>query len=384
MINSIREHFPIFKNNDFIYFDNAATTQKPRFVIEKVKEFVETTYANVHRGSYKEALEATERYEKAREHVAKFINAEPEQIVFTKNATESINLVAYGLRKKYKTCAVSVAEHHSNFVPWQQLYDFFVLPIKENGEIITNVKNKDIYAFTHVSNVIGNINNVKEIMDFVKEQKAISLLDASQSINHIKIDVKKLDVDFLVFSGHKMMAFTGIGVLYMKEPILDPFLFGGQMVSHVSEKITTFGNHPRKYEAGTPPIIEAISLDAAITFIESIGYEKMMEIEKKLTRKMIKGFEELSIKILGQENENRVPIFSFNVGNLHGHDVEAIFASKNIALRSGFHCAEPLHKFLGYEKGTVRASLYIYNNEEEINKFFEVLEKIKSMAEKVK
>ncbi|MEM4295901.1 MAG: cysteine desulfurase [Candidatus Anstonellales archaeon] len=379
--NSFKNLFPLLKNRHIIYFDNAASTQKPLSVINAMTEFMQNHYANVHRGFYELALEATEAYENARKKVAKFINAEEEQIIFTKNATEAINAVAYGLRRKYKKACASIAEHHSNFVPWQRLYRFSTMPIKTNGAIITNVKGNDIYAFHHVSNVTGYINDIKEIVDFIKEQDAISVLDATQSIGHIPIDVRKSDVDFLAFSGHKMLGPTGIGVLYAKEPILEPFIYGGEMVARVEKRKTTFKEAPYRYEAGTPPIIEAIGLAEAINYFidkEYVGYDKIKNIEYRLNKKMHSMFEEFGIKYIGYNGgiKNRIALFSFNIEGLHNHDIASLFANENIAIRAGHHCAQPLHHFLKLKDGSARASLFFYNDEDEIDVFFEVMEKI--------
>ena len=395
----IRKDFPILNREingkKLIYFDNAATTQKPIQVIQRIKEFYEKENANVHRGIHTLSQEASEIYERAHDIVAEFINAKSRrEIIFTKNSTESINLVAYsyGLNlKKGDEILISKMEHHSNLVPWQfvskktgaklvyvDLKDFLI-DISDFEKKI-NDKTK-IVAITHVSNVLGSINNIKEIVRISREYDCIVLLDVAQSIQHMKIDVKKLDIDFLAFSSHKMLGPTGLGVLYGKEEILEsmePFLFGGDMIRSVDFYNAEWNDLPWKFEAGTPNVAGAAGLIEAIKYLNNIGMENIENYLKKLTKYFLDRFSEVNSKLIGiEEDKNRTCIFSFINEKYHPHEIAKLLDLEGIAVRSGFHCAEPLMRYLGlYEKGgTVRASLYIYNTKEEIDTFVEVLKK---------
>ncbi len=383
MLRNIKKDFPIFEKNPWlIYFDNAATSQKPKIVIEELRRYYEEYNANVHRGIHRLSEEATNAYEKAREKVASFINAKPEEIIFTKNSTESLNLIAYSLRKKAKKVTTTIMEHHSNFVPWQQIYkDFNIWDIDEEGRLLYERNESDIYAVVHASNVLGAINDVKAIKETVEEDAKV-VVDASQSAPHLKIDVKKLDVDFLAFTGHKMLASTGIGVLYIKkgnEKEIEPFLYGGEMIKDVSIEKTEFAEMPHRFEAGTPNIAEAISLGIAIDYLNKIGMDEIRKHEIELTKRAMEVVEETGFEFIGPKRaEDRTGLVAFYKKGIHPHDLASLLDKKGIAIRSGMHCAHPLHKRLDLNS-TARASFYIYNDLNEIEKFGKALEEIKNV-----
>ena len=399
---SIRDDFPILQNRKMAYLDSGATTQKPKQVIEAIEKFYENNNANPHRGAYSLSIEATEEYENTRKKIAKFINARyEEEIIFSKNASESLNLVAYsyGLDnlKKDDEVVISIMEHHSNLVPWQYVTgktqsNLKYMYVNENyelskEEIESKITDKTkIVAITHVSNVLGTINPVKEIIKYAHKKGAIVIVDASQSIPHMKIDVQDLDADFLAFSGHKMLAPLGIGVLYGKREILNkmnPFLMGGDMIEYVYEQKTTFAPLPNKFEAGTQNVEGVIGLGAAIDYISNLGYDKIQEIEDEL---LDYAREELSkldfLKIYMTPNrKNHSAVISFNIKGVHPHDVASILDSENVCVRSGNHCAQPLLRFLG-EDSTCRMSLYFYNTKQDIDMLVEALKKAYKMFEK--
>ena len=387
-IDEIKNDFPIFQNSDIAYLDSAATTQKPQYVIDRIKEFYEKNNANVHRGAYSLSVETSIIYEEIRKKISKFINAKSsEEIIFSKNASESLNLIAYsyGLDNLQKDDEVvlSIMEHHSNLVPWQMvtkktgstlsymyINNEFELSQEEIKSKITD--RTKIVAITHVSNVLGTINDVKEIIKYAHKKGAIVIVDASQSIPHMKIDVQDLNADFLVFSGHKMLAPLGIGVLYGKKEILNkmnPFLMGGDMIEYVYEQNTTFAPLPNKFEAGTQNIEGVVGLGAAIDYIEKIGYDKIKEIEKEV----IDYTEEHPSKLaflplyITPNRKNHSSVISFNIKGVHSHDVASILDSQGICVRSGNHCAQPLLRYLGIDS-TCRASFYIYNTKEDVDK----------------
>lgn len=397
-----KEDFPILKNRDMAYLDSGATTQKPQKVLDAVESFYEHENANPHRGAYSLSIEATEAYESTRGKIAKFINARyPEEIIFSKNATESLNLLAYsyGLDnlKKGDDVVISIMEHHSNLVPWQYatnktestlkymyINDDFEISKEEIESKITD-KTK-IVGITHISNVLGTINPVKEIIKYAHKKGAIVIVDASQSIPHMKIDVQDLDADFLVFSGHKMLAPLGIGVLYGKKELLqkmNPFLMGGDMIEYVYEQKTTFAPLPNKFEAGTQNVEGVIGLGAAIDYINEIGYDKIAEVEKELTeyaREKLSKLDYLDL-YLTPNKENHSSVFSFNIKGVHPHDVASILDTENVYVRSGNHCAQPLLRSLGIDS-TCRASLYFYNTKEDIDKLVHGLDKAYNMFKK--
>ena len=401
-MNNIKKDFPLLENENITYLDSGATTQKPIQVIKAVEEFYQKYNANPHRGAYSLSVEATEQYENTRTKIAKFINARHrEEIIFSKNATESLNLIAYsyGLDnlKKDDEVVISIMEHHSNLVPWQKvtkktgsklnymyINDEFELTDEEIENKITD-KTK-IVGITHVSNVLGTINNVKKIIKYAHKKGAIVIVDASQSIPHMKIDVQDLDADFLVFSGHKMLAPLGIGVLYGKKEILNkmsPFLMGGDMIEYVYEQDTTFAPLPNKFEAGTQNVEGVIGLGSAIDYIENLGYDKIQKIEKEVlsyAREELSKLDFLDLYITPNEN-NHSSVISFNIKGIHPHDVASILDSEGVCVRSGNHCAQPLMRFLGIDS-TCRASFYIYNTKEDVDKLVSALNKAYDMFKK--
>ncbi len=400
-IEKIKNDFPILQN-DIAYLDSGATTQKPRQVIEAIDNFYEKSNANPHRGAYSLSIEATEQYENTRTKIAKFINAKHrEEVIFTKNATESLNLIAYsyGLNelKKDDEIVVSIMEHHSNIVPWQKvakatgsklnymyINDNFEIADEEIESKITD-KTK-IVGITQVSNVLGTINNVKKIIDYAHKKGAIVIVDAAQSIPHMKIDVQELNCDFLVFSGHKMLAPLGIGILYGKKEILNkmsPFLMGGDMIEYVYEQETTYAPLPNKFEAGTQNVEGVIGLGAAIDYIEEIGYENIHKMENEVLEYAREQLSKLGYidLYLTPNKENHSGVISFNIKGIHPHDVASILDSQNVCVRSGNHCAQPLLRFMGIDS-TCRASFYFYNTKEDVDKLVAGLEKAYKMFEK--
>lgn len=397
-----KEDFPIFKNRDIAYLDSGATAQKPQIVIDAINNFYDKFNANPHRGAYTLSVEATAVYEDTRAKIAKFINAKhPEEIIFSKNASESLNLLAYsyGLDnlKKGDDVVISIMEHHSNLVPWQfvtqktgselkymYINDEFELSKEEIESKITD--NTKIVGITHVSNVLGTINNVKEIIKYAHKKGAVVIVDASQSIPHMKIDVQDLDADFLVFSGHKMFAPLGIGVLYGKRELLNkmnPFLMGGDMIEYVYEQKTTFAPLPNKFEAGTQNVEGVVGLGAAIDYINSIGYDKIQEHDGEIVeyaREKLSKLDYLDI-YMTPNAENHSAVISFNIKGVHPHDVASILDSENVCVRSGNHCAQPLMRFLDIDS-TCRASFYIYNTKEDVDRLVAGIEKAYKMFEK--
>ena len=394
-IEQIKKDFPLLENENITYLDSGATTQKPIQVIKAVEEFYQKYNANPHRGAYSLSVEATEQYENTRTKIAKFINAKHrEEIIFSKNATESLNLIAYsyGLDnlKKDDEVVISIMEHHSNLVPWQKMTKqtgskLNYMYINENYEITdeeieSKITDKTkIVGITHVSNVLGTINNVKKIIKYAHKKGAVVIVDASQSIPHMKIDVQDLDADFLVFSGHKMLAPLGIGVLYGKREILNkmtPFLMGGDMIEYVYEQETTFAPLPNKFEAGTQNVEGVIGLGAAIDYIENLGYDKIQEIEHEVisyARQELSKLDYLTLYTTPNE-EKHSSVISFNINGVHPHDVASILDSEGVCVRSGNHCAQPLMRFLGIDS-TCRASFYIYNTKDDVDKLVKALDK---------
>ena len=398
-IEEIRKDFPLLKNRDIAYLDNGATTQKPIQVINTIKEFYEKYNANPHRGAYTLSVEATEVYENTRTKIAKFINAKHrEEIIFSKNATESLNLIAYSYGmdnlKKDDEVVISIMEHHSNLVPWQKVTQITGSTLKymyintdfelSDEEIETKITDKTkIVGISHVSNALGTINNVKKIIKYAHKRGAIVLVDASQSIPHMKIDVQELDADFLVFSGHKMLAPLGIGVLYGKRELLNkmtPFLMGGDMIEYVYEQDTTFAPLPNKFEAGTQNVEGVVGFGAAIDYIEKIGYDKIQKIENELltyARQKLSNLDYLNLYLTPNE-ENHSGVISFNIKGVHSHDVASILDSQGVCVRSGNHCTQPLMRFLGIDS-TCRASFYFYNTKEDVDRLVEALDKAYNM-----
>ena len=399
---NFKDDFPILKNNNISYLDSGATTQKPQCVIEAIAEYYKKYNANPHRGAYSLSIEATEVYENTRAKIAKFINAEsPEQIIFSKNATESLNLIAYsyGLEnlRKEDEVVLSIMEHHSNLVPWQYvtkktgstlkymyINNEYELTREEIEEKITD-KTK-IVGITHISNVLGTINNIKEIIDYAHSKGAIVIVDASQSIPHMRVDVQELDADFLVFSAHKMLAPLGLGILYGKQSLLDtmrPFIMGGDMIEYVYEQDTTFAMLPNKFEAGTQNVEAVVGLGAAIDYIEKIGYNRIQEVEREVVNYAIKELSKLSyVKIyITLNKENHSSVISFNIEGVHPHDVASILDSDGVCVRSGNHCAQPLMRYLNIDS-TCRASFYLYNTKEDVDRLIKGIEKAYNMFSK--
>lgn len=401
-VNNFKKDFPIFENKDIAYLDSGATTQKPTSVLETIEKFYKNENANPHRGAYGLSIEATEIYENTRDKIAKFINAKHrEEIIFSKNASESLNLIAYsyGLDnlKKDDEIVLSIMEHHSNLVPWQMVAKkteskLNYMYINDNFEISdeeieTKITDKTkIVGITHVSNVLGTINNIEKIIKYAHKKGAIVVVDGSQSIPHMEIDVQKLDADFFVFSGHKMLAPLGIGILYGKREILNkmnPFLMGGDMIEYVYEQETTFAPLPNKFEAGTQNVEGVIGLGAAIDYIKNIGYNKIQEIEKEVTsyaRQELSKLEYLTLYLTPNE-EKHSSVISFNIKGVHPHDVASILDSENVCVRSGNHCAQPLLRSMGIDS-TCRASFYIYNTKEDVDKLVIALNKAYNMFKK--
>ena len=382
-----RANFPLLESSDVIYMDNAATSQRPQVVLDAMNEFYKHHNANPLRGVYKLSVEATQDYENARAKVAKFIGAAgSEEIVFTRNATESLNLVAYsyGLNniKAGDEIVVSILEHHSNMLPWQMVAKatgakLVFLDCEEDGEITKAEidskinENTKIVACTQISNVLGIPTPIEYIIEKAHSVGAVAVVDGAQSIPHKKIDVKALDADFFAFSGHKLCGPMGIGVLYGKKELLDampPFLSGGEMIEYVTRDSATYAELPHKFEAGTVNAEGAVGLAAAIDYIEGVGYDKIEAIEKELSAYAIETLSKNKyVRILGSKDPAKHSgIINFILEGVHPHDVSTILDSKGIAVRAGHHCAQPLLQHLKINS-TTRASLSFYNTKEEID-----------------
>ena len=398
-VENIKKDFPLLENRNITYLDSGATTQKPIQVINAIEEFYKKNNANPHRGAYTLSIEATEAYESTRQKIAKFINAKhPEEIIFSKNATESLNLIAYsyGMNnlKKDDEVVISIMEHHSNLVPWQKVAQRTGSNLKymyinnefeiSDEEIEKKITEKTkIVGITHISNVLGTINNIQKIIDYAHKQGAIVIVDASQSIPHIPIDVQKLNCDFLVFSGHKMLAPLGIGVMYGKKELLNkmsPFLMGGDMIEYVYEQKTTFAPLPNKFEAGTQNVEGVIGLGAAIDYIQNLGYEEIQKIEHEVVLYAVQELKKLTYLdiYMTPNQEHHSSVISFNIKGVHPHDVASILDSENVCVRSGNHCAQPLLRFLGIDS-TCRASFYIYNTKQDVDNLVKALDKAFNM-----
>ncbi|MBW2985353.1 cysteine desulfurase [Candidatus Woesearchaeota archaeon] len=394
-IKKLKGDFPIFKNNtkgkSLIYLDSAATTQKPKQVIDSIKNFYENENANIHRGVYTLSEEATVKYNGARKLISKFINAKPEEIIFTRSATESINLLAYTLSSLLNgdEIVVTEMEHHSNFVPWQQfakrnnmklkiiaMKNDFTLDYEDAKKKIT--ENTALVAVTHVSNALGTINDINTLVKLAKEKNALTLIDAAQSAPHLKIDVKDIDCDFLVFSGHKMLAPMGIGILYGKKELLEklpPFHFGGDMIKEVNKTDSTWNEIPMKFEAGTQNVAGVIALGTTINYLNSIGMENIEAWEKELLQYSLDNLSKIDgIEIYHPGIEHGTGIISFNLKGIHPHDLASLLNDENICIRGGHHCSMPLMDKLGIA-GTARISFYLYNTFEDIDKLIESLKK---------
>lgn len=384
-----RNDFPLIMQNKIIYIDNAATSQRPQCVIDAEGDFYKNYNANPLRGLYSLSVEATEVYENAREAVRKFIGAEKSnEIIFTRNTTESLNLVAYsyGLSnvKKGDEIVVSIMEHHSDLLPWQMVAETcgaelkFIECAKDGSIDLEKVKElitsrTKIVAMTQVSNVLGREYPVKEIAKLAHEKGAVMVVDGAQSTPHMRVDVTDLDADFFAFSGHKLLAPMGIGVLYGKEELLEkmpPFLSGGEMIDSVTRTSAVYAELPHKFEAGTVNAAGAAGLKAAIDYIEKVGFDYIGEREIALTSRAIEKMKKIpNVNIIGSENaDEHTGIVTFTIDNVHPHDISEILAADGIAVRAGHHCAQPLLTHLGLNS-TARASFAFYNTEDEVDKF---------------
>ena len=395
IVNSyeLRNDFPIFKKKingkDLVYLDNASTTQKPYSVINSITDFYSNYNSNIHRAVYQLAEEATELYEQSRKKIANFINVRPEEIIFTRNTTESINLIAHSWArsnlKKDDVITITEIEHHSNIVPWQILCQEIgtrleYVGIDESGfldveyliELISSRKVK-LVSISHMSNVLGTIVPIERIIKTAHQYKIPVIVDGAQSVPHMPVDAKNLDCDFLVFSAHKMLGPTGVGVLYAKKELLEkmkPFMGGGDMIKEVFKFHTNYNEVPYKFEAGTPNIADVVGFGAAVDYLEKIGMENIRKHEIYLTEYALESMQSLKyITIYGpMDSKFRGGVISFNIADIHPHDLATIMNDHGIAIRSGHHCAQVLMQRLDVP-ATSRASFYIYNTKEEIDKF---------------
>ena len=400
-VEKIREDFPILKRKvngkDLVYLDNAATSQKPMQVIRSMNDYYAVYNANVHRAVHKLAEEATIGYEGSREKIARFINASPKETIFVRNTTEGMNLAIFGYVKnkikKGDTILLTEMEHHSNIVPWQKLAKdagakIQYIPITKEGILDMNffekhVKNASVVSLTHVSNVLGTINPVREIIGKAKKNNAITIVDGAQSVPHMPVDVKELNCDFLAFSAHKMLGPTGIGILYGKKELLeetDPIIIGSEMIKEVTFETSTWNDLPWKFDYGTANIAEAIGFGAAIDYLQSVGMHKIRQHEEQLTKYALEKLQPVkNLTIYGPlDAKIKGGVISFNLGDVHSHDLASVLDQEGIAIRSGHHCAMPLMSKLGITN-TSRASFYLYNTEEEIDMLVKALEKARGI-----
>ncbi|MBN1250786.1 MAG: cysteine desulfurase [Bacteroidales bacterium] len=400
-IEKIRADFPILNQKiygkDYIYFDNGATTQKPIQVINAVSEFYSSINSNIHRGVHLLSEKSTKAYEDVRAKVQKFINAEHEhEIIFTKGTTDSINLIAFSFGEKYVNkgdeIIVSAMEHHSNLVPWQMLCQrknakLKIIHFDKNGELETDKINDlitdrtKLLAVTHISNALGTINPVKKIVQLAHNKNVPVLIDGAQAIQHTIVDVQEIDCDFYVFSGHKIYAETGIGVLYGKEKFLNeipPYQGGGDMVDHVTLEKSTYLDLPFKFEAGTSNYVGAVSLGIAIDYINEIGLNKIAEYETELLNYATQKMQAIEGLTIFGNAKNKASVISFLLKNIHHYDAGMIIDKMGIAVRTGSHCAQPVMTYFDIT-GTIRASFAFYNTKEEIDRFIEAILKVKQM-----
>ncbi len=400
----IREDFPIFErkihnNKELIYLDSAASSQKPKMVLEAMDSMYITSYANIHRGIHELAEEATALYEDARQRIADFIQVrDADELIFTRNTTESINLVANAWGRKFLKAGdhilLTEMEHHSNLIPWYMLaaekgikIDF--ISLDENSSKLDMdsfhallQKEPKLVAFTHASNVLGTVNPVQEMTEQAHQINAVVLIDGAQSVPHFPVNIEQIGADFYAFSAHKMCGPTGVGILYGKRPFLekmDPFLGGGDMIKKVTFEGFTPNEIPYKFEAGTPAIVEAIGFGAAVDYLSKLGMEKIQAYEQELTRYAYAKLEEIpGVHIFGPCGEDRGGMLSFELEGVHAHDVSQILDVEGIAVRAGHHCAMPLHQKLGITAST-RASFYIYNTFEDIDALVKGIYKVKEV-----
>lgn len=398
----LKEDFPILNTlnhgQPLVYLDSGATAQKAQAVIDAVTDYLTTSYANPHRGAYTLSQRATVKYEAVREKVRRFIGAgKLEEIIFVKNSTEALNLVArsYGEPNLQPgdEIVISIAEHHANLIPWQRAAQqtgakLVYMYIDEDGslppaELDKITERTKIVALTHVSNVTGHINDVKTIAGIAHGHGAVIIVDGSQAVPHMRVDVTELDVDFYTFTGHKIMALTGAGVLYGKEALLEamePFLLGGDMIEYVEEQKTTYNTLPYKFEAGTPLSEAVISLGAAIDYIEAIGYDEIRAIDHDLTQYLIQELSQVPhVNIIGgADSQDRSGIVAFTVDGVHSHDVAHILDMKGICVRAGHHCAQPLARYCGVTSST-RASFWFYNTREDCDLLVKEVKRVRRM-----
>jgi len=399
-VEKIRRDFPLLSHqmnaHPLVYFDNTATTQKPLAVIERMDDFYRNEYATVHRGVYTLSQNSTWECDLVRDKVKQFLNAgDVSEIIFVRGATEAINLVAAGSRKFFQAgdeIVISEMEHHANIIPWQRLCEeknlkLRVIPVNDRGELIFEEYKKllnertRMVAVTHISNALGTVNPVKEIIRLAHERGAQVLIDGAQSAAHIKVDVQDLDCDFFCFSGHKAYGPTGVGVLYGKLEHLeamDPYQGGGEMIEVVTFEKTTYAKPPLKFEAGTPAIAEIIGLGPALDYIQNIGFEKIDAYEQELLHEATEKLSKIrGLKIIGTAKE-KGPIISFVFEDIHPHDIGTILDQEGIAIRTGHHCAQPIIRRFGVA-ATARASFAFYNTKEEIDIFVKALEKVREV-----
>lgn len=400
-VNKLREDFPILSrtiyNKPLVYFDNGATTQKPRVVVDAMVNEYYSVNANVHRGVHFLSMRATELHEESREVVRNFLNARStNEIIFTRGTTESVNLLAYSFgeafMKEGDEVIVSVMEHHSNIVPWQLLRDrkgivIKVIPMNDCGELLLDEYEKlfsprtKLVSVVHVSNVLGTINPVKQMIEIAHKHDVPVFVDGAQAVPHMPVDVQALDADFYAFSGHKVYGPTGVGVLYGKENWLDklpPYQGGGEMIGSVSFERTTYNELPYKFEAGTPDYVGTTALACALRYVSAIGMDAIGNWEHELTQYALRRFEEIGdIRVFGNAAE-RGGVLSFQVGNIHHFDLGTLLDRLGIAVRTGHHCAQPLMQRLGIE-GTARASFGLYNTKEEVDALIAGIERVRKM-----
>ena len=398
MSSNFREDFKFFSEYpDLVYFDNAATTQKPNVVLERMVRYYESENANPLRGVYDLSVKATDAYENARARTAEFIGAESAlEIIFTRNASESLNLIAksYGeaFLKEGDEIVLTVMEHHSNLLPWQEVGKktgaklVFLEPDKtgfiSDEEIKAKItENTKLVSVAHISNVLGRKNPVEKIIKAAHNVGAVAVIDGAQAVPHTKVNVRELDADFYVFSGHKMLAPMGIGVVYGKKKLLNkmpPFLTGGEMIEYVELDSATYAEVPHKFEAGTVNVGGAVGLHAAMDYLDKVGFDYIEETELRLTKRLFEGMKALPyISMAGSDNaKEHNGIITFTIDDVHPHDSASILNNAKVCVRAGHHCAQPLMKFLGFNS-TLRASLYFYNTEEEVDRFLDSLTKVR-------
>ena len=402
-VKALRGDFPILQDPKYVYFDNAATSQRPRQVMEAIDHFYKTTNANPLRGLYEWSVGATEAYERARHTVAEFVGAkEDAEIIFVRNATEAMNLVAYSYAmsnvQEGDEIVLTVLEHHSNLLPWQMVADakkakLVFLEPQEDGTITEEMvaaaitDRTKILTMTMVSNVLGKVTPVEKAAALIHAKGGVLVLDGAQGVPHQAVDVQKLDCDFLAFSGHKMLGPMGIGGLYGKRELLEkmpPFLRGGEMIEYVTRKSATYAELPHKFEAGTVNAADAVGLEAGIRYLQQVGFEAIEAQEQKLVSILLDGMKQLPyVQVYGPADAARHSgIVTFNIEGCHPHDISTVLDDEHIAIRAGHHCAQPLMEYLQEHchmefRATARASVYFYNTEEEAERFVEAMGKIR-------